>query len=407
MKTNHGVCWALTLVSILCLHGQSLAQTADPEPSPMLAYQGRLLEFGAPVTGSRNFVFSIFDTTGKQLWTSGPQTVSVIGGLYGVVLGGSGMTPLPESLLLRANLSLRVSVNGVQLSPDVPVIPNIQANAAWNVLGLFLGDISGTQQSISVDKLKGVAIDMSITPVTGDVLTFNGISWIASPPSQGTMGPPGSTGPQGVSGPPGPEGATGAAGPQGAMGLQGPPGLPGPQGAQGTQGPQGAIGPTGSAGLNWLGSWNSGTVYAVDDAVSFNGSSYISIQASTNLAPDTNPAFWSLLAQQGATGAAGATGATGAIGATGPQGPQGLTGATGATGPQGPIGIQGPRGVQGAIGPTGPVGLNWFGSWNNASAYAVDDAVSFNGSSYISIQASTNLAPDTNPAFWSLLAQQG
>ena len=387
MHTNRRTAsWALALISILCLAERSVAQTADPAPSPVLAYQGRLLEFNNPVTATRNFVFSIVDSTGKQLWSSGSQALTVTGGLYAVVLGSSGMPPLPDSLLLRANLWLRVTVEGVQLSPDVPVIPALQANSAWNVRGPFFGDISGTQQNISVDKLKGVAIDLTLAPVNGDVLTFNGTSWVASPPSQGTAGPPG------PSGPPGPQGTSG------------------PPGATGPPGPQGAIGTAGPAGLAWREAWNNSTAYALNDAVSFNGSSYIAIQASTNLEPEANPTFWSLLAQQGATGAAGSTGATGATGAQGPigvTGPQGPAGATGATGPQGPAGPQGPTGVTGATGPTGPAGLNWMQSWNSGTAYAVNDAVSFNGSSYIALQPSTTLDPETNPTFWSLLARQG
>src|SRR5437868_5043214 len=394
----------LVMISLLCLCRASAAQSADPAPSPLLAYQGRLLEFGTPVTGTRNFVFSIIDPTGKQQWTSGPQALTVTGGLYGVVLGGSGMPPLPESLLLRANLSLRVSVEGVQLSPDVPVIPALQASTAWNVIGPFMGDISGTQQAMSVDKLKGIAIDLTITPANGDVLTFNGTSWIASPLAQGSAGPPGPAGPPGLpgnSGPSGPQGATGATGPSGPMGLQGP------------QGATGLTGPAGPVGLNWRGSWDNSTAFAINDAVFFSGSSYVSIQPGTNLEPDKNPSAWTLLAQQGAAGATGPTGATGqqgATGVTGPQGPPGATGATGpqgTTGPQGLMGLQGPQGATGPTGAIGPPGLTWLDAWDSSTAYAANAAVSFNGSSYISIQPSTNLEPDTNPSFWSLLAQQG
>src|SRR5438105_1862518 len=99
--------------------------------------------------------------------------------------------------------------------------------------------------------------------------------------------------------------------------------------------------------------------------------------------------------------------ATGATGATGAQGPQGPTGATGATGPQGPQGATGPQGVQGSTGAIGPAGVNWRNTWNSGTAYAVNDGVGFNGSSYMSIQAGTNQQPDTSPAFWSLLAQEG
>src|SRR5207253_2874722 len=119
---------------------------------------------------------------------------------------------------------------------------------------------------------------------------------------------------------------------------------------------------------------------------------YISIQAGTNHQPDTSPTFWSLLADKGATGPTGATGATG------------LTGATGATGATGPTGSQGPIGATGA---TGPAGLVWQGAWDNATAYAVKDAVQYSDARYISIQAGTNHQPDTSPTFWSLLTERG
>src|SRR5476651_1179635 len=71
--------------------GEASAQVADPAPSPVLAYVGRLLESNVPVNGARPFVFSIVDSAGNELWNSGPQTLTVTGGLYGVVLGATGM----------------------------------------------------------------------------------------------------------------------------------------------------------------------------------------------------------------------------------------------------------------------------------------------------------------------------
>lgn len=72
-------------------------------------------------------------------------------------------------------------------------------------------------------------------------------------------------------------------------------------GAPGAQGPSGAPGP---AGLNFRGVWNSGTIYAAADGVSFAGSSYIALQANANTEPDTDVATsggnWALLAQRGA-----------------------------------------------------------------------------------------------------------
>jgi hypothetical protein len=55
-------------------------------------------------------------------------------------------------------------------------------------------------------------------------------------------------------------------------------------------------------------------------------------------------------------------------------------------------------------GPTGPPGMVWKGAWNSAISYAVNDAVSSSGSSYICILANTNLAPP-NAIYWDILAQ--
>jgi hypothetical protein len=86
-------------------------------------------------------------------------------------------------------------------------------------------------------------------------------------------------------------------------------------------------GDTGDDGLDitWRGAYSGATAYAVNDAVSYNGSSYICILSSTGNLP-TNGTYWNLMASKGDTGATGATGA---------QGIQGNTGATGATGANG------------------------------------------------------------------------
>ena len=47
------------------------------------------------------------------------------------------------------------------------------------------------------------------------------------------------------------------------------------------------------------------------------------------------------------------------------------------------------------------------GSWNNATAYSVDDIVVRNNQSYISIQAGTNQDPATATAYWTLMAAKG
>jgi hypothetical protein len=220
----------------------------------------------------------------------------------------------------------------------------------------------------------------------------------------GPQGPIGNTGPQGVkgdtgatgaSGPQGPIGNTGATGATGAQGPQGPMGLTGDIGPQGLQGPQGPAGANGT-GINFRGAFDESTPYAVNDVVTYNGSSYLATLANSNGGtPDVNTADWTLMT------------AAGAAGPTGPSGAQGPAGTTGATGQQG---LQGNPGVQGLPGMNG-VGFNFRNAFDPTLAYAINDVVSYNGSSYVAIAATTapgpNPTPDTNSAVWSLMAQQG
>jgi hypothetical protein len=109
----------------------------------------------------------------------------------------------------------------------------------------------------------------------------------------------------------------------------------------------------------------------------------------------------------GATGPIGLTGATGAIGATGPAGATGLAGATGvkgATGSTGSTGATGVAGATGATGATGAIGMNWRAAWSSTTAYAKNDAVSYNGSTYIAIATSTNQIPASATTYWQLVA---
>ena len=103
--------------------------------------------------------------------------------------------------------------------------------------------------------------------------------------------------------------------------------------------------------LSWMGDWQTAVVYAINDLVQFQGSSYIAVQATTGTKDPTDLAFWSLVA---AAGAIGATGPQGLQGLQGVVGPQGLTGSIG---PIGPVGLPGPQGVDGPQGPVGPAAV--------------------------------------------------
>lgn len=152
----------------------------------------------------------------------------------------------------------------------------------------------------------------------------------------------------------GPIGPTGATGPTGADSqVTGPTGETGPTGPAG--GPTGPTGPTGAIGIDWQGDWDSGTTYTVNQVVAYQGASFIALQETTGDFPEVSPAFWAIVADNGATGPTGPTGATGATGADSTvEGPTGPTGPTGATGPE----VTGPTGEAGPTGPTGADGTS-------------------------------------------------
>ena len=69
----------------------------------------------------------------------------------------------------------------------------------------------------------------------------------------------------------------------------------------------------------------------------------------------------------------------------------------------------GPPGPQG---PDGPPGLNWLGVYSGATSYLVDDAVEFEGSSWVCVAPSLGVTPAIPGTFtpntgWNLLAKKG
>src|SRR5258705_7111428 len=111
--------------------------------------------------------------------------------------------------------------------------------------------------------------------------------------------------------------------------------------------------------LVYQGNYVSTTNYALHDAVSFNGSAYVSLViGNVGNTPSSSPAQWAVLAAQGPAGPVGATGPAGAVG---------VAGATGATGPAGP---QGPP-------------VSFLGGWLVRTSYSVGSAVGFGGAGFV------------------------
>ena len=181
-------------------------------------------------------------------------------------------------------------------------------------------------------------------------------------------------------------GAAGVAGPAGTQGLQGVQGATGPQGVAGPQGAAGANGANGLTGLTYRGAYSPGAVYAQNDAVTYGGSSYLSLSGANAGNTPGQSLAWAVLAQAGAPGVPGATGAVGPVGAAGTAGPAGPTG---------------------AAGPAGAIGMNFRGAWNTTVNYQTSDAVTYAGSTYLAQASNVSVEPDQSATAWAVLAASG
>ena len=234
----------------------------------------------------------------------------------------------------------------------------------------------------------------------------------------------------------GPQGLAGPAGPQGSTGAIGPAGPKGDTGATGPAGPAGSS--SASGGLSYQGTYLSTQNYALGDIVAYSGSSYVSIIAGNHgNTPGLSPLQWGLLAA-GATSTSTSSSGSSTVGVA----YQGTYASTSnyalddivsyagssyislmagnrgnlptlnpsqwgllAQGGQGVVGPQGPAGPQGLQGAKGNPGLGYVGVYQSTSNYSLSDVVGYQGSSYISLTDSNHgNTPSLSPAQWGLLA---
>ena len=174
----------------------------------------------------------------------------------------------------------------------------------------------------------GELIFPHIDPNAGDLLGFDGSSWVPIDPLS-IQGIQGEVGPMGPQGPAGEKGDPGEIGPQGIAGEIGPVGPVGPQGIQGLKGDAGVTGPVGPMGPQGI----------------------QGLKGDAGVAGPVGP-----MGPQGIQGLKGDAGVAGPVGPIGPQGIQGIKGDVGAVGPMGPQGLQGIKGDAGVAGPVGPMG---------------------------------------------------
>ncbi len=320
----------------------------------------------------------------------GPMGLSVQGpagpvGPQGVA-GPAGATG-PQGLSVQGPMGPQGPVGAVGPAGS----PGLVYQGAYNPSGNYsLGDVVVFQGSSYVS-LTGFNVGQTpgLSGAYWGLLTAQGPAG-----ATGAQGAPGPEGPQGLLGPVGPPGQTGAQGAQGIAGEAGAQGIPGTQGATGPGGPMGPQGAAGPVGMSFAGAYDSTLNYAVGDGVLWQGAGWVSLHASNHgNTPSTSPADWAMFAASGAAGLPGA------------QGPAGLPGLNGLDGLPGPVGPMGPTG---ATGTAGSPGLVYQGAYSSLGNYSQGDVVVFAGASWVSLATgNVGQTPGTNSSYWGVLTSQG
>jgi len=139
-----------SIIGILLFCG-SFAQ----EIPQKISYQGKLLENGDPVTGTKSMIFTIGS------WNES-HTVMVNQGLYSVTLGASN--PIPTDLFNNnSTAKLQITVEGSLLSPQTDILSVPYAYKA--------------EKTVDAEKIAGRTVSTN-TPSTNQVLKWNGSQWL-------------------------------------------------------------------------------------------------------------------------------------------------------------------------------------------------------------------------------------
>lgn len=137
----------LGMVISCCLLAQEIPQK--------ISYQGKLLENGLEVTGTKTITFTI------GTWNE-TKTVSVTDGLYSVTLGET--TPIPISTFDNTStVTLQINVAGNNLTPQTDILSVPYAYKA--------------EKSVDAEKIAGRTVSTT-APSTNQVLKWNGTQWL-------------------------------------------------------------------------------------------------------------------------------------------------------------------------------------------------------------------------------------
>ncbi len=145
--------------------------------APMkINFQGRLEESGLPVNAQKRFVFKMYDdaAAGTLIWTSQPEDVLVVDGVFSIVLGtGTPLNISTSSFAGPGSRYIEVSVEGVTLSPRQEVLSapyalvaqTLSPDAKVRISSLDADDL-GAAHALKAAQV-GLADNVQISSTTG------------------------------------------------------------------------------------------------------------------------------------------------------------------------------------------------------------------------------------------------
>jgi len=101
----------------------------------VLSFQGKLVEGGTPVDGTRNITFRLYDvaTGGTHLWEESHIGVPIVGGLFNVELGGS-VNFAGAGVSFDEQYWIGISVGGgAEVSPRYKLTSSAYSMAPWTI----------------------------------------------------------------------------------------------------------------------------------------------------------------------------------------------------------------------------------------------------------------------------------
>lgn len=162
--------------------------------------------------------------------------------------------------------------------------------------------------------------------------------------------------------------------------------------------------------LMWKGTWVDTTIYRVLDSVSYYGSSYVCLTDNSGKNPISlaNRTYWGVVAQRGTDGAAASI-TLGTVTTLAPEASATVTNTGTSSAAVYNFGLpRGSQGLKGDKGDAGAAAINLRGVWNSATTYVLNDAVTFNGSFYILTNVSTwTLGLDPTNSCWTSYVSKG